>query len=666
MKEIDHAVMSLRVPPQRWWDKERFGELLGMLGDYPGTADSLALFTAFTHPPVPLETIREHIPALRERITEAHAKGYGCGVNILATMGHHNENLENSFQGDYTRRTDIRGNVCLGSFCPNDEAYVADYVVPLYREIAGAGPDFIWIDDDVRSGHMPIGPDCFCEKCLERFAALCGRKYTRGELARALDCGGVDERLALRKLWLQAKRETVDRLFRAVEGTVHAIDPNIALGFMTGERFADGYGFAAQADILAGPGGGCVLWRPGGGFYRDDTPRDMVEKSHEIGRQASLLPEHVRQIVSEIENFNYEALGKAVHTTALEVASHIAAGCTGAALNVMGVYESISEDKTALFREISARRPFYDALVRAQGRLPAKGIFTGWCAGSEAAGGLSQGWFSGSGRYNPHFADQWFETGLPMAYSPEHADMAMFTGDAPYAFSEKEIQRWLAKGVYLDGPALEALNAMGYGELTGFAVGGYLHADCIEQLTEHPLNGGFAGAMRDGRQSFWKCPCAVLEAAAPGAQALARIVDYGGRMLAGCGMGIFENKLGGRVAVGGYYPWNFVLSRSKAGQCRRVARWLSREALPAFVSSLHRVNLWARETDDGRMALTLLNGSMDAAEGLTLCVRTESETLTVTDMRMNTAAVAASGTDGAYRVFALPAMAPWSICLAVV
>ena len=48
-------------------------------------------------------------------------RGYKTGINILTTIGHHNENLDNSLKGNYTYMTDINGEVCHGSFCPNDD-----------------------------------------------------------------------------------------------------------------------------------------------------------------------------------------------------------------------------------------------------------------------------------------------------------------------------------------------------------------------------------------------------------------------------------------------------------------------------------------------------------------------------------------------------------------
>mgnify|MGYP001321865744 CR=1 FL=1 len=662
--KIEKAFMSIRIPTQRWLNAMMFTEVLDLLDANKGVVDELALFSGFTHPPLPLETVYHYAPAMKAAILAAKARGYACGVNILATMGHHSENLDNSLKGDYTRRTDLAGNTCPGSFCPNDESFVREYVVPLYTTVTDTQPDFIWVDDDVRSGHGGIGPDCFCAHCLAEFAKRTGVLYTRETIADKLNCGEVEKKLAFRKLWLQGKRDTINRLFVTIEKTVHGINPAVKLGFMTGERYADGYDFDTQAGILAGPQKQEVMWRPGGGFYRDTSPKDMAGKAHDIGRQIALLPPEVRNIQSEIENFNYEALGKSVHINAAEISAYIAAGCTGAALNIMNLYEDIVLEKGTLLKEIKRQRPFYDALSAAQGRLLTQGVFTGWNKDSEAACNLRGNWFGPPEGINPHFADEWFELGIPMAYSPEQAQMVMFRSFSPRSFTEEELLGWLAGGVYLDGPALETLNEMGYGELTGFKVTGYDEIDCIEVLGDHPLNAGQEDRMRDCRQSFWPCPCAILEPVAEGAQSLAKAVDYGGKIKTACSMGVFENKLGGRVCVAGYYPWSFVLSHAKSEQCKSIVRWLTKDTLPAYVSSLHKVGLWARANNNGQRILTLLNQSMDTAEKLTLKVLTKKNTLRTLDKNMTETVVPCTGTDGVYKVFVLPALPGWCMMLA--
>ena len=272
----------------------RYRDLLALFEKYKGVTDEITFFTSFTHPNLPLEEMKRRCDILAQRIAQAKALGYRSGINVLSTMGHHEENLPNSLSGDYTPVTDIGGGVCRGSFCPNDPN-LQQYVRQIYQYAAAANPDYIWVDDDVRlMGHMPLGLTCFCDHCLAVFEKESGTNYTRASLRAALTAGNPEESTALRKAWLAHNRATIARLLTLIEQTVHAAKPGMPLGFMTGDRFFEGYDFDRWAEALAGPNQSPVYWRPGGGFYEDSSPGGMVGKSHDIGRQVSLLPPSVR------------------------------------------------------------------------------------------------------------------------------------------------------------------------------------------------------------------------------------------------------------------------------------------------------------------------------------------------------------------------------------
>jgi hypothetical protein len=158
----------------------------------------------------------------------------------------------------------------------------------------------------------------------------------------------------------------------------------------------------------------------------------------------------------------------------------------------------------------------------------------------------------------------------------------------------------------------------------------------------------------------------VLKKHDPKVETLARLVDYGGKELSPCSMAVYENKLGGRICVSGYYPWDHLHSLSKTSQMKAVMRWLSRDRLPAYVASYHKVNLWAREPSDGRLALALLNASFDAADRTELAIATTAAEALVFDMQGQERVVRASHTDGPYRRFVLPAVEPWAMRLLVI
>lgn len=663
--KIEKAFISFRVGIGQSLPEKRYGLLLDLLEKYRGVADEITFFTSNTHPPIPIRVFKERMDILAERMKRAREGGYRAGINILSTIGHHSENLENSLKGDYTFATDIHGQVCRGAYCPNDEN-LRRYVRRIYRFTALADPDFIWLDDDIRlAGHSPVYLTCFCDHCLEIFEKETGKRYTRESFRKAVDEGTVADKLAPRQAWLQHNRNTIARLFGLIEETVHRIRPGMPLGFMTGDRFFEGYDFGRWADTLAGPLRAPVQWRPGGGFYHDGNTADLAGKSHDIGRQVSRLPDDVLSIQSEIENFPYQPLKKAANIVVLEACSHIAAGCTGAAYNVLSMNDEPLSEYEPLIARLQRARPFLDLLAKSLGRSKPAGIHTSWNQDSFVTANPADGsWFDPATLLPRH---EIYDIGLPACYSEKNASVVILGKNGAYALSPEEIRHFLSGGVYMDAETLQQLNDMGFGDLTGFAVVRADETDRIEKFADHPLNFGFVGRKRDNRQSFpgWNSPAHVLKTTGENARTLSGLTDYAEREIAPCTMGVFENRLGGRICVAGYYPWTYLESLSKGSQLKSLFRWLSRERLPGYVASFHKINLWIRQPQNGKVALAFTNSSFDPAENVVLMLRTESKDITVFDMECRPIVIRSDETDGPYRKFAIPRVDPWQCRLIV-
>ncbi|HPO12144.1 MAG TPA: hypothetical protein PLI09_01760 [Candidatus Hydrogenedentes bacterium] len=663
---IEKAFISFRIGVPQWLNDERYRGLLAVFEKYKGVTDEVTFFTSETHPPLPLEVIQQRAEILKQRMIGARALGYRSGINLLATMGHHNENLPNSLQELYTRFTDIAGNVCQGCFCPNDEG-MRGYIAEVYKAITAAEPDYIWVDDDVRLlGHMPISQGCFCDTCLEIFEKEVGKKYDRAALREAFNQTELQAKLEIRNAWLNHNRKTMIRLLGWIEQTAHAIKPGLPLGFMTGERFYEGFDFDGWAGALSGPNNSEVRWRPGGGNYTDEVPDGTAQKAHQIGRQIFLLPPSVKSIQSEIESFPYQRLRKSAHMTSVEAAAYIASGCTGAAFNVLSMYDDPLDEYDPLVSRLRDVRPFLDRMAHELGRTPVTGIHAGWCKNSYAAINPAADWFTGPRQdLGTGHTDGLYTLGLPPAYGAAHGRVTALTNDTALALSDEEVRRMLSAGVYMDADALTRLNSMGYEKFTGFTVERTIERDCIEQFTEDELNAGFSGRRRDCRQSFWYGPAQVFAKTGETCRTLAQTIDYSYQETAPCCLGVFENELGGRICVAGYYPWVQLHGLAKSSQIKSIMRWLSRDTLPAYVSSFHRINLWPRVREDGTMAVALLNASLDAAENLELCLLTTKNKLAVIDMQCREAQVIATHTDGPYKRFILPPVEPWNLRLAV-
>jgi hypothetical protein len=146
-------------------------------------------------------------------------------------------------------------------------------------------------------------------------------------------------------------------------------------------------------------------------------------------------------------------------------------------------------------------------------------------------------------------------------------------------------------------------------------------------------------------------------------QGLSRLINYAHEEIAPCASGVFENKLGGRIYVAGYFPWIFMEYRWKTSQMKSIFRWLSKETLPAYIGSYHKINLWSRRTAGGGQAMALLNSSLDSAENVELKIRTDAKEITVYDMNGKSTTIASAGHEGVYQNFILPEISAWQMKL---
>ena len=645
---------SVRVPPSSWQEEGAFSELLAFLGGYKDCIRQLAFFSSEFHPPLPLETAELHFRSLKDRMARAREAGFSCGVNILSTVGHHPERMDEALHGPWRRATNIDGEECPASFCPADESYLEEYVKSLYEACCAAKPEFIWIDDDVRSGHIPIGNGCFCNGCIARFNRENQTIFSRQSLKAALE---DSENIPLRKRWLRFQSEKIASLFRFIRKTVNACDGNIKLGFMTGERYFDGYDFPLWAEALSENGKYEIMWRPGGGAYGDQPFSGQIEKSKQIGRQCARLPEYVTVVQSEIENFPYRLLQKSPRSTALESLIYVGTGCTGTAFNILpGTRQGESvRVMRGHFDAIRAAFPFEKFLSDLVDRAPTCGIYDGWHPHAQAA---ARSFLSYEGGFS---ADHWnalYALGLPESFDFERSQCYLLTGSAPRAYTEEELTRVLSTGVFMDAEALELLNKMGYGSLTGFRAGERFAEDHPEVYSDHPLNAGFAGKRRICPQVFVRGTSAALKPE-PEAEKLSYLIDYHGNVAADCVLGIYTNRLGGRVCVSSHYAAADPGDTFKSAQLRRIFRWLAGDGLPFLPDCCVRLHACVRRTEKGD-AIVLLNPNLDDLRDVPVLLPGDASRLVMTAEDMNPRVLCPAGKDGAMTRFILPELPPFS------
>ncbi|MBP5622490.1 MAG: hypothetical protein J6X44_10785, partial [Thermoguttaceae bacterium] len=315
--QLTRASISFRIGCNIWMDDARFAQLLEIFDKYPNATDEITFFTQGVHAPIKDEEFERRCVLLQKRIAEVHAHGFRSGINILCTVGHHPEDLPHSIGSEIPRAQTIDGKIAEATLCVNNDVF-RRRIRQIYTAMANASPDYIWIDDDVRAGHMldssgTPGSVCYCDNCMKILAKKFDHEIDRDYLKERFNDPDVLSKIR------EFTSDSYDNLFALIEETVHNVAPNMPLGFMTGERYDEGYDFERWAKTLSGPNRDKeVYWRPGGGFYEQSSMNALFGKSHEIGRQVSLLPPEVVVIQSEIENFPYQLLMKSANVTTLE------------------------------------------------------------------------------------------------------------------------------------------------------------------------------------------------------------------------------------------------------------------------------------------------------------------------------------------------------------
>lgn len=658
---------SIRIEYPNWISEQRFEDILKMIKKHPCDISQIAFITANVHTPVTLADMEKRLEILKKRMERARGAGLSPGIDMLATIGHHSEDLSNCLNGDYYRMTNINGKACKGSFCMTDKRYINDYVIPVYEMMAQSKPDFIWSDDDVRYQHMPVGKGCFCDGCIDKFNRMNGTEYTRDTLRKAFRSN-----VELRKLWLDKQSLAMKELFDVLSDTVRSVDKKITLGFMCGEWINEGNDFPLWCAALSENGKYEIMLRPGGSAYSDDKYCDYVFTSGEVGRQNAYIPEYVTSVQNEIENFPHPTFGKTSKSLAAEYILGITSGCSGAAFNILpGETGEPVKNAERHLAALNGITPFARLVfAKLSGSSPC-GIHANWDK-YIAASVPSENFWEREISFSEQVAEsstsynyELLSIGLPEAFNKQYAKVFTVNGENLSVMERSDIISLLSGGVYMDVSALEYLNANGFEEYTGFRVEKKFEVDAIEEYTDALINNGMFGGKRNGRQEFNPGDAYSLVFVSDDVQILSKLVDYHGNVIGECCMGLYENSLGGRICVSGYYPYNSLNNYFKSTQLKKIFRWLSRDGLPAYVESETKIRNLSYEKE-GRVLVSLFNYTNDSQKNVCICIKTDSDEAIVYYSNCVPQKICASAADGGYKKFVVDEIPPFEILLAEV
>ncbi len=613
--------VSWRVGVPHYETDAAFARLLGLVGDFRLVLDEVALFDSVTHHLyLPLEALAERASIIERRLAALRREGIpSVGINVLATIGHINEAWDYMPPLPFQPMVGHDGSVSRGCACPNTLEH-REYVRAKYGLMAGARPDFVWVDDDIRMHNHGVAYACFCPTCLALFAEETGREYDREGLVRALNDPEAGD---VRREWVDHNVRTIESLLADVGDALRSVNPEIATGLMTagpGWTTYSGHAFDRWFRAL-----GASKARPGGGFYSDAGRLEVLLKVFEVARQRVALPDTVTDCQYELENFPYQALRKAAASVVNECTLSLAAGLKGVAVNALPMWGPPYDDQIPVLHAIACARPMWELLAAHVEGLPLVGLWGAWRHDLAARRRVLPGedWFGHSPAHDINRPNLLAEIGVPMGVEPTGCG-TILCGRVAEAFDDAELAEMLTGGVLMDTAALQVLADRGLDHLVGVRVSERRDNGMMERFTDDPLNGEHVGQVRDARIEFWGSSAGLadeLEPTQPGVRTLAVLEDYFQRPRGAC-LTVYENPLGGRVAVMGYAPWMFVHSGAKRCQLLDIADWISREALPVRIQeTVPLVPLVRLAPDRSRGAVVLLNTGLEKIATATLHLR---------------------------------------------
>lgn len=568
---------ALRIGHHRYYKEETFREHLAFVERNVDAIDEITLFAEFSHYGYwDLTWSAENAEILRDRITRYRAVGVpSVGINLLVTIGHLNEGWDVLPRAPFPYQVKRNGEVSRGQLCFMNEEFL-DHVAKRYALYAKTGADFIWMDDDIRIE----GDGCFCDGCIERFNRRFGGDRSREEVVALI--GSDAEAHAL---WCSIGHEGITRVIRTVRESVHAVDPHVAVGYMS----IDGNCFPDWIEES-----GATRCRPGGGFYDERMPIDIVKKYFRVQQQISQYPARVTDIQYEYEAFNYQTLNRSVHFSELETTLMLMAGCTGTLYN-----NDIFYDRQAFLDMMASSANKWIALAHRNEGCRPSGVY---CTRHRTAGLLC-------------------ELGIPVTAYPDRASVSAVLGLDWERLTDAEITRILQGGVFTDGLGVEVLHARGFGDACGARIQTVYESGMAERFGNHALNGDYADYYRDVFMSFeyyiGNKGNAYEFALSEGAEELSHLetITHEPR---GCSLYLCDRGDGRAFAADGYLFPKSAQTHAKREQLRNLIDRLAGGRLPVRLESEVKIVPAVTENQCGGINVMLINASFDES-GRVLC-----------------------------------------------
>lgn len=573
------------------------------------------------------EEVEASVARVAPLFPQLRAMGVEPSVNVWWTMafsdfpGARRDQRARGFAFRWAVNADGRESVAVA--CPRDGASQA-HVRRMYARFAALRPARLWIDDDVRlTPRADMHSPCFCAECLAEMRRRTGCEFTRASLLKGIL---ADPPNAVRDAWLRYQQDLMLDLVRGLERAVHAVSPETHLSLMVSPfeiHAPEGRRWGELVEALGRP---TPYVRPPIGPHADANGMGFLEAANGSRLLRAALPADV-PLAPEIENYPHSRFAKSLATVRADLILGQLYGLPEMTFSIQRMSERLDlelrrEDAWAgMLREV---KPYLQQIAGLRiGRDQFRGVSLYFHED------VTRHVFDGADLARPILLRRLrpWDVALPMlgvATRYGAGDLTAFAGEQVLCLTADERRRVFSEGVLLDGRAAEALVRAGDGDLIGVQ-GRLADSPGVTEVITDPAFGGLVGDVINLR-----CEGAPLQFDwQDGARVISRLRDYTGSDV-GPGVVLFENALGGRVAVAPFdsqqhlvslgHPVNPIASAGfinwpRQAQLLDILAWLGRGPLPLVVSGATGV-LPLRIDQPGRVIVAVTNLSFDPIAGL--------------------------------------------------
>ena len=349
---------------------------------------------------------------------------------------------------------DATGKVRYGLFCCTSP-FARDYGREKAKAtLAALRPDAYWPDDDLRLFNKidwSRPSVCFCDRCLDLFGRRYGHACSREGLLKLLN--GPDASAEVRRDWCAFNGEVLGEFARIYREAVDAVSPETRLGYqiaLSGNCY-DGESWKTIVKALSA-GDRSVGVRPGGMYYDDRRPADVLAKAILVAREAArsgrLL--ETAQLCYEAENWPHIGSLKSPGGMMAECALALAAGCDSLALYWGADSNGESADHADFYLETLADwKPFL---------LSVRDAFRGTVLGGVACFHgenhfATDGWLS----HDEAAMQRLAENGFPVTVVEASPDALYLNARSVDTLSSNDLARVFSGAVLMNVPAFQAL-----------------------------------------------------------------------------------------------------------------------------------------------------------------------------------------------------------------